>query len=135
MLRLSVQSYSHSLAVEGGSPTRQLSAVAEIPEGIEVDGSVFSGPVHIVISDRPIDAPFQQGSIYWDINGFGEAFAALWVFAPAENIDRIYDMAADLRQINVSAAGVLVNGGIWPDPRQPAAVSRFACVFGNRGAV
>ncbi|MBN8716744.1 MAG: hypothetical protein J0H95_07185 [Xanthomonadales bacterium] len=135
MLRLSVKSYSHSLAIDGGSPTRQVSADAEIPEGIEVNGSIFSGPVHIVISDQPIDAPFQHGSIYWDVNAFGEAFAALWVFAPAEAIDRIYDMAAYLQQINVSAAGLLVNGGIWPDPRQPAAVSRFACVFGKRAAV
>ncbi|MBB3922809.1 MULTISPECIES: hypothetical protein [Xanthomonas] len=134
MLRLLVKSCSYSITVDGGSPTRQVSALAAIPEGIDVHGSKFSGPVHVVISDKSVDPPFQHGSIYWGADASAKPFAALWVFAPAQIVDRVADKASTLQQINVSAAGVLVNGGTWPDPKDPAAVSTFSCIFGHEPA-
>jgi hypothetical protein len=130
MLRVSVESCDYSIAVEDGQPRRQISASGAIPEGIRVHDSSFFGPVCIVISDKPLDPPFQHGSIYWDVDVSGEAFSSLWLYAPAETIDRIADRASMLQQINVSAKGALVNGGHWDDPESPASVSRFSCCFG-----
>jgi hypothetical protein len=129
MLRLSVESCDYFLSVEGGIAGRQISATASIPEGIVVNDSLFSGPVHVVISDKSIDPPFEHGSIYWDIDASGAAFASLWLYAPAETIDRMADKASTLQQLNVSTAGVLVNGGTWSDSKNAAAVSRFGCCF------
>lgn len=131
MLRLSIESCAYSISVEGGVPHRQISALASIPEGILVNDSSFSGPVRVVISDAPIDPSFQYGSIYWDVDAFGGAFASLWLYAPSETVDRIADKASVLEQVNVSAAGVLVNGGSWIDPESSAAVSSFGCCFGS----
>lgn len=130
MLRILVEPFGYSLSVEEGVPTRQIYAEASIPEGIDVNGSRFSGPVHVVVSDKAIEPPFQHGSIFWDVDAYGSAFASLWLHAPSEIIDRIADRTPGLRQLSVFAKGALVNGGIWPEPTQPAEVSKFCCDFG-----
>ncbi|WP_349810749.1 hypothetical protein ABQ179_003130 [Xanthomonas dyei] len=129
MLRLSIESWSYVLSQDNGQATRAFTALASIPEGISVHDSLFSGPVYLTISDRPIASAASQGSIYWDVNAFGDAAAHVWLCADGEVVDRIADKGAALTQIGVSAQGALVNRGSWPQPEEPAAVSGFSCTF------
>jgi hypothetical protein len=130
MLRLIFQSCDYSISVVDGLTRRQISASASIPEGILVHGSTFHGPVHVIISEKPLDPPFQCGSIYWGTNASGQAFASLWLYALSETIDRIADRASMLQKLNISVDGALVNGCNWPDPEIPKNISRFDCCFG-----
>ena len=135
MLRLIFQSCGYSISVVGGLTSRQISASASIPEGVLVHGSIFHDPVHVVISDKSLDPPFQCGSIYWGTNASGQAFASLWLYAPPGTIDCIADRASMLQKLNISVDGALVNGCNWPDPEIPKSISRFDCCFGAMSAV
>ncbi|BBK03082.1 hypothetical protein Xcc3_43890 [Xanthomonas campestris pv. campestris] len=130
ILRLVIQSATCSISVEQGAATRAVSAAATVPDGMIVHGATFFGPVHVVISDRTIDPPFQHGSLSYDVDMFGNAFASLWLVAPAETVDRIADNAGAIHQVNAVVSGVLVNGGEWHQPETPAAVRGFTCSFG-----
>ena len=134
MLRLSIESWSYILSQDNDLATRAFTAEASIPEGIWVNDCLFSGPVYLTISDRPLGSSTSRGSIYWAVNAFGNAAAHLWVQASAELVDRISDKGATLSQLAIAADGVLVNGGHWLHPDVPAAVSSFTCTFNGPAA-
>ena len=131
MLRLSVQSLDYSVSVNEATTKSALHGVAVFSDPPLIDDLRFPGPVRLVISSEPVSEPFQHGSIYWDMDAYGDAFAMAWLFAPAQLVDRIADKRSSLSYLDVDLRAELVNGGNWLNPKNPLAVSGFSCTFSS----